>query len=420
MLVNTFGKNLSASLVVKDSNFYIEVAKFVQAYTVILSNPNEFMQEIGEAENNQTKMSWDNLKKIMQKCDFGFSQVPTDSDLLIFYNYAIEMGTIAREDKRLATVEDIADAQKNYYNFVDDAKDRAEAEFLKHHRIAKIREKEVLAVRKKLNLFSFQRWTAFSLMIVAVIFFCIGVAGLIFNNPLVDSVGGIIPFGSKQYVGAVIVILLSLLMFWLCDRWNLKSKQEYLKLNHASELLFSTDNQDFITEQILRYKLDLLKKDHEKIVKEINDENKTFDVKTNIDKLLETNIYYQKFLNSGKNSHSLANKLKQMSVEESLNIKNQAHIEEPQAIITENPEVNGQLDDFDKNKQDEDVMLKSEDDKYLDKAEDDFDKFNKMQEENNKLAQKENIKQQENQETEKYIDYIIDMLGNDNGYQRGE
>ena len=114
MLVNTFGKKISASLIVKNSEFYIEVAKFVQAYIVILNNPNEFLTEIGEQQINKEKekLSWESLSKIMQKCDFGFSSVPTNSDLLVFYNYAIEMGSISKKDKRIASIDDIADAQK--------------------------------------------------------------------------------------------------------------------------------------------------------------------------------------------------------------------------------------------------------------------------------------------------------------------
>lgn len=417
MLVNTFGKKLNASLVVKDSNFYIEVAKFVQAYTVILTNPNEFMQEIGEQKTKQTKMSWDNLKKIMQTCDFGFAAPPTDSDLLIFYNYAIEMGSIARDDKRLASIEDIADAQKNYYNFIDDAKDRAESEFLKHHRIAKIREKEVLAVRKNLRLFSLQRWTAFSLMIVAVIFFCLGAAGFIIDYSLVDSVGGIIPFGSKQYTGAIIIVILSTLMFWVCDKWHLHSKQEYSKLNHASELLFSTDNQDFITEQILKFKLDLIKKDHEKIIKEINDENKTFDVKANIDKLLETNIYYQKFKNGNKDTFSFNNKLKQMSVEESLKTNEQT-LEKEEIIdsnLTENQFIEKNSEDNVTIENDKDNLHENEEDRNLSEKQNKINEINQVQQNNN--FQEENERQNK---AEEYIDYIIDMLGDGGGYQKGE
>ena len=183
MLVNTFGKKITASLVVKDSEFYIEVAKFVQAYTMILHKPNEFLSEIGEktiADNE--KLSWVMLSKIMQNCDFGFNVIPTNDDLLVYFNYAVEMGSISKTHKRLASVDDIADAQKNYYNFVDEATDRAQAEFLKQRRITKLREKEVKAVDNKLALFSFQKWVAFSFMIVAVIFFCLGVAGIFFSK----------------------------------------------------------------------------------------------------------------------------------------------------------------------------------------------------------------------------------------------
>ena len=54
-------------------------------------------------------------------------------------------------------------------------------------------EVSVKAIQSKLKRFSVQKWVAFSLMIVAVTMFCLGVAGLFFTNPLVESIGSIIP-----------------------------------------------------------------------------------------------------------------------------------------------------------------------------------------------------------------------------------
>ena len=121
MLVNTFGKKINASSVVKDSAFYIEVAKFVQAYTVILNSPNDFLSEVGEQniDESKDKLSWTQVVKIMTTCNFGFNETPTESDLLVYFNYAIEIGSISKKEKTFASVDDIADAQNNYYLWSD-------------------------------------------------------------------------------------------------------------------------------------------------------------------------------------------------------------------------------------------------------------------------------------------------------------
>ena len=40
MLFNNLTEERRASLIVKNSRFYIELAKFVQAYTIIIKNPD--------------------------------------------------------------------------------------------------------------------------------------------------------------------------------------------------------------------------------------------------------------------------------------------------------------------------------------------------------------------------------------------
>ena len=375
MLVNTFGKKISASLVVKNSEFYIEVAKFVQAYTVILNNPNDFLIEIGEnsIDEKKDKITWDMLSRIMQKCDFGFSQIPTNSDLLVFYNYALEIGSISKKDKRVASVDDISDAQKIYYNFVDEAKEKAESEYLKQHRIAKIREKEVNAIESKLSSLNFQKWFAFSLMIVTVIFFCLGVAGCFFSHPLVELIGSIIPIWNRQYIGSIILIIISILLFYVFDKWQIKSKQEFLKLDHASQTIFSRNNDNFVAEQVLKYKLDLLKKDLEIIQNELNDENKTFDVKNNIEKLIETNEYYKKYFKEFQSQgYSAESKIRQTfdgyKSFESNQLLNEEQFEvAPQQIILE-----GQFDETAYN-----------------------EKFEKSKKVSKKVKQKENIEKEQ-------------------------
>ena len=68
MLFNNLTEERRASLIVKNSRFYIELAKFVQAYTTIIKNPNEFLVEISEPEIDVKKqhLKWDQLVKIMQ------------------------------------------------------------------------------------------------------------------------------------------------------------------------------------------------------------------------------------------------------------------------------------------------------------------------------------------------------------------
>jgi len=433
MLVNTFGKKITASLVVKNSEFYIEVAKFVQAYTVILANPNEFLREIGgrEMDVEKDKLSWTDLQNIMQKCDFGFAQVPTNSDLLVFYNYAIEMGSISKNDKRLATVDEIADAQKNYYNFVDEAKDRAEAEFLKQHRITKLREKEVSAINQKLSSFSLQKWIAFSLMIVAVIFFCLGVAGLVFNNPLVEQIGSLIPIWSKQYVGSIILIILSVLMFWLCDRWHLSSKQEYLKLDHASQLIFSNNDANFVAEQVLKYKLDALKRDLAVIQNEINDENKTYDVKANIEKLIETNSYYKKYTSGKDVTYSAEAKVQQQMTIDDSSVFEISEQPEQEIILEGQFDEEAYLEKFEKSKKKPKKLEKeSEQEEKPQKTDVEEIEFRQKQQEDleRKLEETRQIEQQKQQENKKseleqmeeYIDYLREFLGDDESMQRGK
>ena len=68
MLFNNLTEERRASLIVKNSRFYIELAKFVQAYTTIVKNPNEFLAEVGEQSINPKKqhLKWEQLVKIMQ------------------------------------------------------------------------------------------------------------------------------------------------------------------------------------------------------------------------------------------------------------------------------------------------------------------------------------------------------------------
>ena len=103
MLINNVSTERRASLIVKNSAFYIEIAKFVQAYTTIVKNPNEFLQEIGQQhiDKKTQHLNWDQLVEIMQKCDLGFTSVPSRTDLVVYYNYALEMGSVDSLDKKV-------------------------------------------------------------------------------------------------------------------------------------------------------------------------------------------------------------------------------------------------------------------------------------------------------------------------------
>ena len=77
MLVkNVNGEAVGASMV-RDSEFYIELAKFVQAYTLIINNPNEFLAEVGEnsIDEKTGRVTWEQLVKIISKCDFDASNI---------------------------------------------------------------------------------------------------------------------------------------------------------------------------------------------------------------------------------------------------------------------------------------------------------------------------------------------------------
>ena len=91
MLVNNVNGEAVGASMVRDSEFYIELAKFVQAYTVIIGNPNEFLAEVGEPSIDEKKgrVTWEQLVKIITTCDFGFLIKPTEIDLKVYYNYAL-------------------------------------------------------------------------------------------------------------------------------------------------------------------------------------------------------------------------------------------------------------------------------------------------------------------------------------------
>lgn len=296
MLINNVSTERRASLIVKNSAFYIEIAKFVQAYTTIVKNPNEFLQEINQPhiDKKTQHLSWEQMVEIMQKCDLGFTQVPTRTDLIVYYNYALEMGSVDSLDKKIATVGEVAEAQKHYYNFVDDAKDRAEEAYQKQRRIVENRRREMGYVDGQLSKIKARNWVCAIMMFIAIAIGMIGATGFFIDNVIVSSVGKIIPVWQPRYVGAIIMLAVMVGLFILFNNLFVKTKRDYVKLNQASATIFTRGEETFLKEQVLKRKLDAIKKEFVTVQTELNDKNKKFDVKHNIDVLKTTNKYYQR------------------------------------------------------------------------------------------------------------------------------
>ncbi len=297
MLVENVNGKRRASSILKNSMFYIEVAKFVHAYRTIIANTNEFLLEIGDAPiNEQTeKLEWSKFVEIVQKCDLGFKETPTSEDLVAYYNYAIEIGTINENEQKFATVDDVANAQKHYYNFVDEAKDKAEQEYLRQRRMNAARESEYNAVDKQLSSILAQNWVAIIFMLFAGALGAFAIAGAIFGNVVLEAIGSIIPILEPRYMGAIILFIIAIIIFIIFDRIYMATKRHYKKLRHASATIFDRYRENRAVGITLKHKLNALKKDYKVVQAEINDKNKTYDVKHNIDILKSTNKYFSKY-----------------------------------------------------------------------------------------------------------------------------
>ncbi len=307
MLVNNVNGERRASTIVKDSGFYIEIAKFVQAYTTIVRNPNEFLTEIGEtAINEETdRLNWQQFVKIVQSCDLGFENVPSATDLVVFYNYALDIGSLDHLERRLATVDDVANAQKHYYNFVDEATDKAQADYLKQHKLAVNREREVDNVDSKLTLLKTGNIFSFIFMLVGVFLLAVGVSGFFFNSVFVRIFGNLFHTAGSQYIGAAIYCIVGLVIFVVADKFFVSTKDKFYKLQVASTLIFNKADDVLRVEQVLKHKLDKLKKDLTTVQSELADKTKKFDVKHNIERLKKTNKYYKKLcVNEEENAYS--------------------------------------------------------------------------------------------------------------------
>ncbi len=295
MLINNVSTERRASLIVKNSAFYIEIAKFVQAYTTIVKNPNEFLQEIKQnpIDKKNQHLSWEQLVEIMQKCDLGFTSVPSRTDLVVYYNYALEMGSVDSLDKKVATINDVAEAQKHYYNFVDDAKDRAEEAYQKQKRITENRQRELGYVDGQLSKMKAKNWICAIMMFFSILIGMIGMTGFFLDNIIVSSIGKILPFAEPRYVGGVILIIVMIVLFALFNNLYVKTKRDYVKLNSASATIFERGEETYLKEQVLKRKFDALKKEFTTVQNELKDKTKKFDVKHNIEMLRHSNKYYK-------------------------------------------------------------------------------------------------------------------------------
>lgn len=296
MLFNNLTTERRASLLVKNSEFYIEIAKFVQAYTTIVKNPNEFLTEIGEApiDVQKTQLNWEQLVKIMQSVDLGFKSTPTRMDLVVYYNYALEMGSVKALEKKIASVDQVAEAQKHYYNFVDEEKTIAEEEYLKQKKIYDARKREMGYVDSQISLIKAKNVLCLIALFMSVAIGMLGIVSFFVDNVIASSIGKILPIWKAQYIGGIILIVLMFVLFWLFNHLYVKTKYEYVKLKHASLTIFAKEDELLLKQAILKKKLDEVTRDYEVIIREMNDKTKKFDVKHNIEALKATNKFYQK------------------------------------------------------------------------------------------------------------------------------
>lgn len=397
MLVTSVSGEPNLGGMVKDSGFYIEVAKFVQAYTTIVSNPNEFLAEIKEQsiDEKKEKLSWDQFVKIMQTCDLGFKKVPTREELVVYYNYALQIGSINYTEKKLATIDEVADAQKQYYNFVDAATDRAETEYLRQKRVTDMRNQEIGIVDGKLTGLKVKNYLCIVMMMFAVVMFSFGAVSFFVSNKLAEAIGSIIPVWEKRFIGGIILIFVSIIIFTIFDKLYISTKTGYAKLKQASATIFDRVDENYLVEKDLKRKLTSLKKDLKGVKKELADKHKRFDVKANIDKLKVSNKYYKRLCeNEEELSFAVAtesgNDEKSMLAEDFAPVK--LTKEQEENLRTVNKEV---------------IRLEGEFDveAYNEKFE------NVKDEEKEKEAEQKTDEQQQEEDLMESIDYIKNMLG---------
>lgn len=426
MLINNVnGEPVGASMV-RDSSFYIELAKFVQAYTIIIKNPNDFLAEVGEPaiDEKEGRVSWSQFVKIMQHCDFGYLAKPTDMELKVYYNYALQIGSLDSLNQKIATVNEVAEAQKHYYNFVDKAKDRAESEYLKQHKVYLSRENEMRNADNELSKLKAGSIFAFIMMVFSAAIGVFGVASLFLENIVATTIGGFIPVWQPRYIGAIIMILVGLLLFYLFDKMHTYFHKKHFKLERATETIFARGNESYSQEIYLKRKLDELTRELKTVQAELNDKHKRFDVKENINKLKATNKYYQKFAENEEVMTSEADALatddeKNMRVEDFAPVKLSKEQEENlRRVSKEAITLEGQYDleaykeKFEKSRSEKEEAKEetASSDNAFDLDESKQEELKQKQAEYQEKQNQEQLKQQEKELIES-IDYIKEILG---------
>lgn len=414
MLFNNLTTERRASLLVKNSNFYIEIAKFVQAYTTIVKNPNEFLHEVGQPEINPKKehLTWEQLVLIMQKVDLGFKGVPSRMDLVVYYNYALEMGSVKALEKKIASVDQVAEAQKHYYNFVDEEKTFAEEEYHKQKKVYDARRKEMDFVDGQISKSKAKNVLCMIAMFLSVVIGMVGLVGFFVDNVIVSTIGKVIPIWKSQYIGAVILLGIMLLLFWVFNRLYVKTKYEYVKLKNASFTIFAREDELITKQAILKKKLDEVTRDYNIVMREINDKSKKYDVKHNIDVLKTTNKFYQKLCEADELSAVVqkpTNDTLNLAEDDFAPIKLTKEQEENiNSIGKEVIGLKGQIDKeaymekFEKGKSSKNIKEEKEQEKQEEKE--------KVDEEISKKVQEQKL-EQDKKGFQESIDYVRDLLG---------
>ena len=418
MLFNNLTTERKASLIVKNSRFYIEIAKFVQAYTTIVKNPNEFLAEVNEQSIDVKKetLTWEQLKKIMQTCDFGFGNIPSDMDLVIYYNYALAMGSVTALEKRIASVDQVAEAQKHYYNFVDEEKTSVQEEYLKQKKVYEARVREMSYVDGKIAISKAKNMLLAVMMFLSVVIGFLGLVSFFVENIVATTLGKIIPVWKSRYIGGIILIVLMLVLFALFNTLYNKAKYDLKNLKQANSTIFEKEIQLAEKQQLLKNRLTEVNKTYNAVLKEINDKRKRYDVKHNIDVLKTTNKYYKQFCETeelDKFAENIVTKQQRNADDDFAPIKLSKEQEENLRGVKK--AVIGLEGQFDTNAYNEKFEKSS-------KKKDDEEKVENENNEENEL--KDNLdKQKQEQERKGFIDsldYAKDLLGMNSGNKENE
>jgi len=157
-----------------------------------------------------------------------------------------------------------------------------------------MRQREYSAVGSHMVALRTKNIIAVIFMFLAGFMGAFAVASFILNNAIAEAIGSIIPIWEKQYVGAIVLLVLAVFIFWLFDKLYILTKREYIKLRSATATIFAKNREIYLMGQDLKRKFEALKKDLKTVQAEIHDKTKKHDVKHNIEVLKLTNKYYKR------------------------------------------------------------------------------------------------------------------------------